>query len=385
MSDDRKTRRPRVMPEYSDDGATAKVTPLHREDVAPAERERSSFWPQDLTAALAGEPEQPATILRRTDGKALLYPGKTHAFIGETESAKTWAAAVAAVEVLTAGGMVLWIDYEDTARTLVARLLALGLPAQTIRERLHYVHPTDPTEYRDGAVTGAHLDMVELLTAHTYALAVIDGVTDGMVTEGLDPLGTDDAAKFTARIAKRLAAAGPAVVSLDHVPKSAENRGRFSLGSQHKVSGLTGAAYVFETRRPISRATTEPVDGEVVVKVTKDRPGMVRSGLNGGVLAVVGVLQLTAYPDGGLTAKLVPAAEAAGVPPAATLRRIYEYLSVYPGATVTKVRENVKGNNEDVGDALLHCIAQAYVTVEVRGRSHLHTLTEAGREYLSAL
>jgi hypothetical protein len=91
---------------------------------------------------------------------------------------------------------------------------------------------------------------------------------------------------FARRLAKRVASApsSPAVVSIDHVPKSSEQRGRYALGSQHKIAGLTGGAYVFEVRRRLSRATVEPVTAVVEVKVSKDRPGHVRAlGLEAGV------------------------------------------------------------------------------------------------------
>ena len=52
---------------------------------------------------------------------------------------------------------------------------------------------------------------------------------------------------------------------------------RFALGGQHKLAGLTGAAYKFTTAKFFTRATgTEPVVGRVIITVEKDRPGYVR-------------------------------------------------------------------------------------------------------------
>jgi hypothetical protein len=49
---------------------------------------------------------------------------------------------------------------------------------------------------------------------------------------------------------------------------------RFALGGQHKLAGLTGAAYKFTTAKFFTRATgTEPVVGRVIITVEKDRPG----------------------------------------------------------------------------------------------------------------
>lgn len=363
---------------------------LTYEEVIPPEpepepRERTSWYPVDLTDALEGHDIPAPAILTRTDGRALLYAGRIHAFIGESESCKTWAALLAAVEVLAAGGMVLWIDFEDDERGLVARLYALGIAREVIREQVHYVHPEEPLTSRDGRATAGSVDLGLLLEEHAYALAVIDGVTEGMVTEGLDPLGTEDAAVFARRLAKRLASSpsSPAVVSLDHVPKSSEARGRFALGSQHKIAGLTGAAYIFEARRALSRATTEPVEAEIVVKVSKDRPGHVRAfGVGSDQLRPVAVLELTAYPDGGISGRLVPPDEAKGTPPADLLERIAAYLNIYPGSSGAKVREGVEGKAATLAAALRWMVAEGYADVAKVGQSHQHTLTDKGRDLL---
>ena len=71
---------------------------------------------------------------------------------------------------------------------------------------------------------------------------------------------------------------------------------RFALGGQHKLAGLTGAAYKFTTAKFFTRATgTEPVVGRVIITVEKDRPGYVRGRTDEGR---VGQLVLTSYPDG---------------------------------------------------------------------------------------
>lgn len=361
---------------------TAATITLPEPDEPP---ERTSWYPIDLEDALNGADIPPPNILTRTDGRSLLYRGRIHAFIGESESCKTWAALLAALEVIDAGGMVLWVDFEDDERGLVARLRALGVAPETIRAQVHYVHPEEPLINSKGIATAANADLGELLEEHPYALAVIDGVTEGMVTEGLDPLGTGDAAVFARRVAKRLAAApsAPAVVSLDHVPKSAEARGRFALGSQHKIAGLTGAAYIFEVRRALSRAITDPVEAEVIVKVSKDRPGHVRSfAVGSDQLRTVAVLEMTAYPDGALTARLVPADEAKNMPPAEMLERIVGLLSTYPGLSGNQVRERTEGKDSTIVAALKWMVDEGYATVQKVGPSHQHTLTDRAADLI---
>jgi hypothetical protein len=369
--------------------AAAEVVNLPTSTTPEEQTPPTSWTPQDLAEALAGDDIPPPEILARTDGKALLYRGRTHAFIGESESCKTWGALLAVAERLRAGEMVLWVDYEDDARGAVTRLLALGVGKAEILAGLHYLHPEEPLQTRSGAATAGNADLGRLLEANPYTLAVIDGVTEGMTTEGLDPLGTEDAAIFARRLAKRVASASssPAVVSIDHVPKSSEQRGRYALGSQHKIAGLTGGAYVFEVRRRLSRATLEPVTAVVEVKVSKDRPGHVRAlGLEAGAdLRTVAVLELTSYPDGFVSGRLLPPAEDTTTPPAALLGRIAAHLELYPGVSKTTLKSEVRGKSEDIGVAVDYMVREGLATSTPRtskgGGFALH-LTEAGRDYL---
>ena len=90
--------------------AAAEVVNLPTSTTPEEQTPPTSWTPQDLAEALAGDDIPPPEILARTDGKALLYRGRTHAFIGESESCKTWGALLAVAERLRAGEMVLWVD-----------------------------------------------------------------------------------------------------------------------------------------------------------------------------------------------------------------------------------------------------------------------------------
>ena len=86
---------------------------------------------------------------------------------------------------------------------------------------------------------------------------------------------------------------------------------RFALGGQHKLAGLTGAAYKFTTAKFFTRATgSEPVVGRVIITVEKDRPGYVRGRTDEGR---VGQLVLTSYPDGKVTAELLQLTEESSI------------------------------------------------------------------------
>ncbi|UYM03444.1 hypothetical protein [Solicola gregarius] len=93
-----------------------------------------------------------------------------------------------------------------------------------------------------------------------------------MALHGLDPDKNNDAATFAQLLPRRIAASGAAAVSLDHVTKSREGRGRWAIGAQHKLSGLDGASYVLDNRTPFGVGLT----GRTTVRIAKDRPGQLR-------------------------------------------------------------------------------------------------------------
>lgn len=71
-----------------------------------------------------------------------------------------------------------------------------------------------------------------------------------MALHGMEMTDNTDVAKFGKLLPRQIAAAGPAVVSLDHVVKNREARSRYAIGGVHKMNGLNGAAYTLENRQP---------------------------------------------------------------------------------------------------------------------------------------
>lgn len=222
----------------------------------------------DLEPVLSGnwKPPEP-TVGCRGDGVGLLYRGKLHTISSESEAGKTWFILAAAFEELRAGNHVLYIDFEDDEGGVVGRLLTLQTPVKWIRERFHYLRPTEMV------TAPANLaDLADILVTHRPALAVVDGVTEAMTMHGLDPVSNRDIATFGRILPRRLAAAGCATACLDHVVKDADARGRYSLGGVHKLNGLDGAAYILESREPFGVGLT----GRSAVLISKDRPGQLR-------------------------------------------------------------------------------------------------------------
>ncbi len=209
------------------------------------------------------------SIFRRDDGAALVYPGRTHIFMGEPESYKTWAALFMIAQEIKAGNAGLLIDCEDEAATAIERLQQLGLSQDEIAEGFRYISPSGT---RFDAVARAYVENVFAVCDHMITVAVIDSMTEAMTLNGWDPDKGTDVSSFYHSLPHTLTDQGAAVVIIDHVTKTSSTRGRWAIGSERKVSGLTGAAYVFKARRPFGRGMT----GTVGITMSKDRCGSVR-------------------------------------------------------------------------------------------------------------
>ncbi|MGP4048754.1 AAA family ATPase [Streptomyces sp. 2A115] len=239
-------------------------------NAAPVETAREpvprTWAPQDLASVLDGsyKPPQP-TVGRRDDGVGLFYPGRMNSVASESEAGKTWLALIASLQEINDGNHVLYLDFEDDAGGVVGRLLCLGANPADILERFHYIRPENgPSD----------IDLIDLAGALEYnpTLAIVDGVTEGMSLFGLELKDNTDVAKFGRTLLRPMANSGAAVVTLDHVVKSSENRGRYSIGGVHKLNGLNGVMYMLENHRPFGIGVT----GKSIIRVAKDRPGQIR-------------------------------------------------------------------------------------------------------------
>ena len=229
---------------------------------------RRSWQPVDLSDVLNGSWAPPeATVGARSDGVGLFYRGKAHTIAGESEGLKTWLALSAAQDEIGKAEHVVYVDFEDDAGPVVGRLLAMGCVADRLASHFHYIRPESPLNDGHGWA-----DLEALMYELRPSLAVVDGVTEGMTLHGLDPLSNRDAATFGRLLPRRLTNAGAATVSLDHLTKSTEGRGRYALGAVHKLNGLDGAAFVMENRK----AAGVGLVGRSTIRIAKDRPGQLR-------------------------------------------------------------------------------------------------------------
>lgn len=232
--------------------------------------EPDSWVPRDLSKILAGKVVRvEPTLLPRSDGRMLLYPGKVHSVHGESESGKSLVLMGEAVRIMNEGGRVLWFTFDSDEEEDVARAVRFGCAHETILSQLTYVRPEqDPRSAKESYLA---------LFRESYTLVVIDGVTDavGLLTGGEKGDPNEVYSLFSRRFPRRLATkTGAAVVLVDHVAKDTDTRGRFAIGAQAKMAELTGAAYLVEPDK--DAAPTAGGVGTVVLRVGKDRPAGVR-------------------------------------------------------------------------------------------------------------
>jgi hypothetical protein len=231
----------------------------------------------DVARALAGGVVEADPIyLLRTDGKALFYDAALNYIFGEPGKGKSWLAFLCAAEVMRDGGTVVLADFEDTLAGVVGRFRTLAVPDDVLVRRLHYV--TDPA--------GRPLaDLRRLSLEPRPDLVILDGVAASLAAAELDENSSADVNGFLDAWLIPAARAGAAVIGVDHVTKSKDQRGLWPRGSGAKRARIDGAAYFVEPGT--DGLFTRSSDGSVRAILAKDRRGII--GQEGALIATLKV------------------------------------------------------------------------------------------------
>lgn len=320
------------------------------------DREESSWAPQDLGAHWDGTAERPQpTMLWREDGPGLLYAGRVHSFYGESESGKSWLAQIAAAETLRAHGTVVYIDFEADAADITGRLKLLGVDRQHLN-RMRYLRPEAPRREDDPYWQ----ELLEL----PANLVIIDGVTEALTMWGGETKDNDSITRWTRIFPRAIArATGAAVVTIDHVTKSADTRGRFAIGGQAKLAAIDGAAYLVEPLEALAPGTI----GRLTVRVTKDRPGAVRAVAGAWRKndrtqeAAVAVIDATRTSIEYRLERPMSDDEVADVRRSKMDRAIIEHVIAHPGCGFNKLDRAVTGKDVAIRAALYDLIDEGYI------------------------
>jgi hypothetical protein len=225
----------------------------------------SSWIPEFINADnIFDEPEP--SILRRADGHHIFYAGKINALFGESESGKTWIALEAVRQELEKNNTVFYLDFEDSVRGIYNRLNTLGADLRHFKTFL-YSNPSEPL------TQGAREALLTRIDEYKPSLIVVDGVNAAMNVMGLDLEKNKDATSFSQEVLRPMRLHNAAIITIDHVTKSKDNRGNYAIGAQAKRADIDGCAVAVEVEIAFGRG----IDGALALKVTKDRPGFVRA------------------------------------------------------------------------------------------------------------
>lgn len=331
------------------------------EDQTVEGRGRTSWWPEPLTERAAQVAEAPKpSLLARLDGQPILYQGKVNAILGESESGKSWIALMAAAEVVAHGGRVLYLDFEDSPSTIHSRLTLLGARPDQVA-CVDYANPDEAlTVFASG-------DLSEALQ-RDYRLVVVDGVNAAMTLLGLDLNSNTDATRFHTQLLRPLADAGPCVLTIDHVPKDSEKRGKGGIGAQAKRAMISGVALTAAVEKPFGKG----VPGVIRLSVDKDRQGHVRGLAVGG--SYLGRVHVTPSGDGIEMTIEPPSVGEDGQlqPPRPTgyMERVSRALEGVPGGlSKNQIRQVIGGRPTYVIDAINELEKGGFVKVSRRGQA----------------
>ena len=334
----------------------------------------SSWAPTDIGATvdglLAGTIVRPApTVLARTDGQALMYPGKVNGIAGMSGDAKSMIAQYASAQELERGETVVYVDLEDDAASVVSRLLAMGVDPDTIAERFIYITPDEPYG------PDARVMLETLVTDLSPSLVVLDSTGESLALDGAKPNDDDDVARWFRRLPTALARLGPAVVVIDHMAK-ADDGSLSPIGSQRKRAAIGGAQYITAQVRPFSREQA----GMVKLTCGKDRAGTYRRG------QVVAEVTVTPNPEAD-TIDLDVAAPEAGdgdtFRPTHLMQRVSRHVEE-AGLPLTRnaVLKEVAGNTTALGKALAVLVEEGYIARTQAGQAHHHGHVKPYREHM---
>lgn len=232
-------------------------------------------------------------LLKRSDGKYLLYSGKLNWLSAPPEALKSFTMLLASVqEMQDHNRPVVYIDFEDDVVTVCERLhsVAIGQGYENYQEVLErwVAGPLRADGTRDNSKALFHYRSVGAafdMKLRTWALkhikngarlVTIDGCATAIALANLNENDNSDVNKWISGVAYPLTSAGAAVCVIDHVVKNAApgsggfgNRAPRGAGS--KLAAVSGVALSFT----VKEAASVYSEGRIEIAVDKDRPGRI--------------------------------------------------------------------------------------------------------------
>ena len=329
----------------------------------------------DLTWILTGQPPAatPPTWCTRTDGTALFYNGRHNGVFGDPEGGKTWLAQVAGVEALNAGQMFAMIDVDHNGQDhTAARLLLLGARPEHIADpnRFRYYEPEDSDQLR-AAVTD--------ITRLAPAVVVIDSLGEILPMLGVKSVDNDEITAALREIVMPPAKAGSCVISVDHLPKSAEARTTgYAIGGTAKKRAVDGSYLRVEARQQ----PTPGGVGRITLRIEKDRTGELRKSSGGGYAGTFTIdstrPHITTWTIG---RDEMPKNDDGTFRPTGYMEKVANYVEANDGCTQNDIETGIPGTAKHIRSALQVLVTEGHITRQPGPRrSWLHSLAIPYRE-----
>ena len=342
--------------------------------------DESSWKPIPLNDFYDGLFQMPtATILKRSDGAGLIYPGKVHSFYGESESGKSWIAQIATAELLKIDRKVIYIDFESDPIDIVNRLKVLGVSRANLLQYFSYIRPDGPRDVIDPY-------WQDILEPSRSDLVIIDGVTEALTMWGGQTKDNDEITRWMRVFPRTVAkASGAAVVLIDHITKNAETRGRFAIGGQSKLATIDGAAYLCE---PIELLAPGKI-GTISLRVTKDRIGDVRrkagaqKGKDRMQEAAIFTIDSTRPQMEYVIGVPLREDEADANREFKKLKEVAEFIHNNPGSTRRMVQDGVAGSKESIGGIIGDLVAGGWIENKGNERSFVLYISPMGKDHFN--
>ena len=212
------------------------------------------------------------------------------------------------------------------------------------------------------------MDLLDGLREQKPELIIVDGVNAAMTLLNLELTSNRDATFFSQQLLKPLASCGACVVTIDHVPKSKDNRGNYAIGAQAKRADINGCAIAVEVTLPFGKG----MNGELSLKVTKDRPGAVRE--NSKEAKFAGTVSLRSSSEGSVV-MVIESPQMTGdkTRPTHLMEQVSKTLEGSQMAlSKSAVIKEVKGKTEWVMIAIQILIDEKYIVIENGSRNALN-------------
>lgn len=189
----------------------------------------------------------------------LIYSGLRHAISGPPEATKTLLSYAILLDIVRNGHTVAIVDFEMGANAARILLDDLGATADERRQIIYYQDVEGPPT--DADLT--HLEQRQVVAV------LIDSSVGAFDASGLDDNARKDVEAWAKAWIRPLFNRGITTITLDHVTKNADTRGKFTIGSERKVGGVD----VHLGAEPVGSALRRGGKALVKIRTHKDRRG----------------------------------------------------------------------------------------------------------------